>query len=191
MTKRVIIVGIPGVGKSTVITKVFEILSQQGIDTRIAEFGKIMFEQAKQLEINNRDQLRKLPIDEQRTLQELTAKFINSLGNDIVIIDTHLLISTEHGFYPGLPMKLLNILNPTHIVLVIASSEEIFNRRSRDNTRQRDLVSVEQIKNDLRMSENMISMSSIITGSPFYLIHNNTDQIEAASNSIVKVILGR
>src|SRR5690349_14639765 len=134
MTKRVIIVGIPGVGKSTVITKVFEILSQQGVDTRIAEFGKIMFEQAKQLEINNRDQLRKLPIDEQRTLQELTAKFINSLGNDIVIIDTHLLISTEHGFYPGLPMKLLNILNPTHIVLVIASSEEIFNRRSRDNT---------------------------------------------------------
>jgi adenylate kinase len=191
MTKRVIIVGIPGVGKSTVITKVFEILSQQGIDTRIAEFGKIMFEQAKQLEINNRDQLRKLPIDEQRTLQELTAKFINSLGNDIVIIDTHLLISTEHGFYPGLPMKLLNILNPTHIVLVTASSEEIFNRRSRDNTRQRDLVSIEQIKNDLRMSENMISMSSIITGSPFYLIHNNTDQIEAASNSIVKVILGR
>jgi adenylate kinase len=74
---------------------------------------------------------------------------------------------------------------------VTASSEEIFNRRSRDNTRQRDLVSIEQIKNDLRMSENMISMSSIITGSPFYLIHNNTDQIEAASNSIVKVILGR
>jgi len=191
MTKRVIIVGIPGVGKSTVITKVFEILRQQGIDTRIAEFGKIMFEQAKQLEINNRDQLRKLSIEQQRTLQELTAKFINSLGNDIVIIDTHLLISTESGFYPGMPMKLLNILNPTHLILVTASSEEIFNRRAGDSTRQRDLVSIEQIKSDLRMSESMISTSSIITGSPFYLIDNNTDQIEAASNSIVKVILGR
>lgn len=191
MTKRVIIVGIPGVGKSTVITKVFEILSQQGIDTRIAEFGKIMFEQAKQLEINNRDQLRKLSIDQQRTLQEMTAKFINSLGNDIVIIDTHLLISTEYGFYPGLPMKLLNILNPTHLVLVTASSEEIFNRRANDSTRHRDLISLEQIESDLRMSESMISVSSIITGSPFYLIHNNTDQIEVASGSIVRAILGR
>lgn len=191
MTKRVIIVGIPGVGKSTVITRVFEILSQQGIDTRIAEFGKIMFDQAKQLDINNRDQLRKLSIDQQRTLQEMTANFINSLGNDIVIIDTHLLISTEHGFYPGLPMKLLNIINPTHLVLVTASPEEIFNRRASDSSRQRDLVSIVQIKSDLRMSESMISTSSIITGSPFYLIHNNTDQIEAASNSIVKVILGR
>lgn len=191
MTKRVIIVGIPGVGKSTVITKVFEILCQQGIDTRIAEFGKIMFEQAKQLEINNRDQLRKLSIEQQRNLQEMTAQFINSLGNDIVIIDTHLLISTESGFYPGMPMKLLNILNPTHLVLVTASSEEIFNRRASDSTRQRDLGTIEQIKSDLRMSESMISTSSIITGSPFYLIDNNTDQIEAASNSIVKVILGR
>lgn len=191
MTKRVIIVGIPGVGKSTVITKVFEILSQQGIDTRIAEFGKIMFEQAKQLEINNRDQLRKLSIEQQKTLQEMTAKFINSLGNDIVIIDTHLLVSTEYGFYPGLPMKLLHILNPTHLVLVTASSEDIFNRRASDSTRQRDLVSLEQIKSDLRMSESMISMSSIITGSPFYLIHNNTDQIGVASSSIVRVILER
>lgn len=191
MTKRVIIVGIPGVGKSTVITKVFEILSQQGIDTRIAEFGKIMFEQAKQLEINNRDQLRKLSIDQQRTLQEMTAKFINSLGNDIVIIDTHLLISTEYGFYPGLPMKLLNILNPTHLVLVTASSEDIFNRRANDSTRQRDLISLEQIESDLRASESMISVSSTITGSPFYLIQNNPDQIEVASSSIVRVILGR
>ncbi len=57
MTKRVMIVGIPGVGKSTVITNVFNLLSQEGVDTKIAEFGKIMFEQAKLLSINNRDQL--------------------------------------------------------------------------------------------------------------------------------------
>ena len=71
MTKRVMIVGIPGVGKSTVITNVFNLLSQEGIDAKIAEFGKIMFEQAKILSINNRDQLRKLSIEQQRSLQEM------------------------------------------------------------------------------------------------------------------------
>ena len=35
------IVGIPGVGKSTVITNVFNMLSQEGIDTKIAEFGRL------------------------------------------------------------------------------------------------------------------------------------------------------
>lgn len=191
MTKRVIIVGIPGVGKSTVITKVFEILSQEGVDTRIAEFGKIMFEQAKQMAINNRDQLRKLSIEQQRTLQEMTANSINSLGNDIVIIDTHLIIRTEHGFYPGMPLKLLNIINPTHLILITSSAEEIFKRRASDNSRQRDLISIDQIAHDLRISENMISTSSMITGSPFFLIQNNTDQVEKSSNSVVKVILGR
>ena len=118
MIKRVMIVGIPGVGKSTVITNVFNLLSQEGVDTKIAEFGKIMFEQAKLLSINNRDQLRKLSIEQQRSLQELTANHINSLGHDVVIIDTHLFIRTDYEYYPGMPLKLLNIINPSHLILI-------------------------------------------------------------------------
>jgi len=76
MTKRVIIVGIPGVGKSTVITNVLDTLSKQGVDIKIAEFGTLMFEQAKLLSISNRDELRKLSLDEQRSLQEMTANAI-------------------------------------------------------------------------------------------------------------------
>ena len=145
MTKRVMIVGIPGVGKSTVITNVFNNLSQEGIDTKIAEFGKIMFDQAKLLSIKNRDQLRKLSIEQQKSLQEMTANYINSLGNDIVIIDTHLFIRTEHGYYPGMPLKLLNIINPSHLILITAKSEEIHKRRTDDNSRQRDLISTDRM----------------------------------------------
>ena len=76
MTKRVIIVGIPGVGKSTVLTSVQNLLSQRGVDTKIAEFGKIMFDQARIMSIHNRDQLRRLSIDQQRTLQEMAANSI-------------------------------------------------------------------------------------------------------------------
>jgi len=191
MTKRVMIVGIPGVGKSTVITNVFNLLSQEGIDTKIAEFGKIMFEQAKLLSINNRDQLRKLSIEQQRSLQEMTANYINSLGNDVVIIDTHLFIRTEQGYYPGIPLKLLTIINPSHLILITAKSEEIYKRRTDDNSRQRDLISIDRISDDLRLSESMISSSSIISGCPFYIIQNNTDEIEKATDDIRKVILGK
>ena len=191
MTKRVMIVGIPGVGKSTVITNVFNLLSQEGIDTKIAEFGKIMFEQAKLLSINNRDQLRKLSIEQQRSLQEMTANYINSLGNDVVIIDTHLFIRTEQGYYPGIPLKLLTIINPSHLILITAKSEEIYKRRTDDNSRQRDLISIDRISDDLRLSESMISSSSIISGCPFYIIQNNTDEIEKATDDIRKVILSK
>ena len=191
MTKRVMIVGIPGVGKSTVITNVFNLLSQEGIDTKIAEFGKIMFEQARLLSINNRDQLRKLSIEQQRSLQEMTANHINSLGNDVVIIDTHLFIRTEQGYYPGMPLKLLNIINPSHLILITAKAEEIHRRRTDDNSRQRDLISIDRISDDLRLSESMISSSSIVSGCPFYIIQNNTDEIEKASSDICKVILSK
>lgn len=191
MTKRVIIVGIPGVGKSTVITNVRDRLSQIGVDTKIAEFGKIMFDQAKLMSIHNRDQLRRLSIEQQRTLQELAANSINSLGNDVVLVDTHLFISTDDGFYPGMPLKLLNIINPTHLVLITAAAEEIYNRRESDSSRQRDVISRDRITCDLRLSESMISSSSIITGCPFYIVQNNTNQLEKATEVICKIILGK
>jgi adenylate kinase len=191
MTKRVIIVGIPGVGKSTVITNVRDLLSQRGIDTKIAEFGKIMFDQARIMSIHNRDQLRRLSIEQQRTLQEMAANSINSLGNDVVIVDTHLFISTDNGFYPGMPLKLLNIINPTHLVLITATAEEIYKRRENDSSRQRDMISLDRITSDLRLSESMISSSSIITGCPFYVVQNNTNQIEKATEIICKIILGK
>lgn len=191
MTKRVIIVGIPGVGKSTVISDVHSLLSQRGIDTKIAEFGKIMFDQARLMSIHNRDQLRRLSIEQQKTLQEMAANSINSLGNDVVLIDTHLFISTDNGFYPGMPIKLLNIINPTHLILITATAEEIQSRRERDNSRQRDVISIDRIKSDLRLSESMISTSSIITGCPFYMIQNNTNEVENATNAICKIILGK
>jgi adenylate kinase len=108
-----------------------------------------------------------------------------------VLVDTHLFISTDDGFYPGMPLKLLDIINPTHLILITAAAEEIHKRRESDSSRQRDLISIDHINNDLRLSESMISTSSIITGCPFYLIQNNTGQVDHASNAICKIILNK
>ncbi|MGI0000152.1 MAG: adenylate kinase, partial [Nitrososphaeraceae archaeon] len=78
-----------------------------------------------------------------------------------------------------------------HLILITAKSEDIQRRRTDDNSRQRDLISIERIRDDLRLSESMISSSSIISGCPFYIIQNNTDEIEKATDDICKVILSK
>ncbi len=191
MTKRVIIVGIPGVGKSTVITNVLNTLSKQGIDIKMAEFGTIMFEQARLLSISNRDELRKLSLEQQRSLQEMTANYIFSLENELVIVDTHLFINTAGGYYPGIPYKLLNILNPSQLILLTANSDEIYERRKTDIARQRDLISKNDISNELDISKIMIASSSIISGCPFSIISNNDGQLEETTNKICKTIMNQ
>ncbi|MCP8313519.1 MAG: AAA family ATPase, partial [archaeon] len=68
-TKRVIIVGIPGVGKTTVVNKIVEMIKKKDLAVESVVFGTVMFEEAKKLGIKHRDEMRKLPIDEQRKLQ--------------------------------------------------------------------------------------------------------------------------
>jgi adenylate kinase len=190
MTKRVIIVGIPGVGKSTVITNILNTLSKQGVDIKMAEFGTIMFEQAKKLlSIKNRDELRKLSLEQQRSLQEMTANYIFSLSNEIVIIDTHLFINTVEGYYPGIPYKLLNILNPSNLILLTANSDEVYERRKTDIARQRDMISEDDISNELNISKIMIASSSILSGCPFSIIPNNNGQLEEATNIICNTLV--
>jgi adenylate kinase len=186
--KRVIIVGIPGVGKSSVISLAIEQLKQKGKKATIAVFGTVMLEEAHKMGVKNRDELRKMSLGKQRDLQEKAAKRISEIEDSIVIIDTHLFIKTIEGYYPGLPMHLLDIIKPTHFVMVLAEAGEIVNRRNSDKSRDRDIVAVEDIQDELDILRVMIASSSILTGSPFIAIVNNDNEIEQAVSSMVKVL---
>ena len=186
--KRVIIVGIPGVGKSSVISLAIEQLKQKGKKATIAVFGTVMLEEAHKMGVKNRDELRKMSLGKQRDLQEKAAKRISEIEDSIVIIDTHLFIKTIEGYYPGLPMHLLDIIKPTHFVMVLAEAGEIVNRRNSDKSRDRDIVAVEDIQDELDILRVMIASSSILTGSPFIAIVNNDNEIEQAVSSMVKML---
>jgi adenylate kinase len=186
--KKVIIVGIPGVGKSTIISNATEILQNIGTTIRTVVFGTVMFEEAKKLGINDRDQLRKLSIDVQQKLQAMTADYISSLNELVVVVDTHLFIKTPSGYYPGLPMNLILKINPDRLILVTADSEEILRRRKRDNTRTRDTITDEEIKRDLDVSLSMISCLSILTGAPFEIIYNHDNRIDSATSLMVELL---
>jgi len=187
--KRAIIVGIPGVGKTTLITRASEMLNQKR-KTTIVVFGTIMLEEAKKMGIKNRDELRRMTVEDQRNLQDLAAQRIIEIKDDIVMIDTHVLINTDEGYYPGLPLRLLNIMKPTNMVMVAADPNEIAQRRRSDQTRQRDIASLENIQKELEISRVMVASCSILTGAPFAIIMNSDDQIEEAAANIAKTLLG-
>jgi adenylate kinase len=186
--KTVIIVGVPGVGKSTIISNVTETFQNIGTTVCTVVFGSVMFKEAKKLGINDRDQLRKLSIDLQQKLQNMAANHISNLKESIVIVDTHLFIKTPSGYYPGLPMNLILKLNPDILILITANSEEILRRRENDNTRSRDKISDNEIKRDIDVSLSMISSLSILTGAPFEIIYNHDNMIDSASSLMVELL---
>ncbi|HZB98848.1 MAG TPA: adenylate kinase [Nitrososphaeraceae archaeon] len=186
--KRVVVVGIPGVGKTTVISRTAEILNQRGTQTAVVVFGTMMFEEARKLGINNRDAMRRESIEVQRHMQDLAARRIADLKDNIVIVDTHLFINTNEGYYPGLPLHLLEVIKPTNIVMVAAHPEEIVNRRRIDETRDRDIESVEDIQYQLDISKVMVATCSVLTGCPFIIIMNSNNKIDETASNIVKAL---
>jgi adenylate kinase len=188
-TKRIVVVGIPGVGKTTIVSSVKNTLEEKGVKTILAEFGKIMLEEAYKLNIKNRDEIRRLSIYEQKKLQNLAAEKISQINADVVIIDTHLFINTKEGYYPGLPLDLLNNLKPTNLMLIIANPEEIYHRRQNDPSRDRDIISLESIKNDIDVSKMLISCCSIVSGAPFKILANHENSIMDCTQKMVSLIL--
>ncbi|MGI0082169.1 MAG: adenylate kinase [Nitrosopumilaceae archaeon] len=187
-SKRVIIVGIPGVGKTTVVSKVVEILKAKKISVSVSIFGTIMFEEAKKKGITSRDELRKLPVPQQKELQSMAARKIASISDDAVIVDTHAFIATKEGFYPGLPHNVLEILMPDSFIMISARPEEIYNRRMKDTTRNRDIVSIDAIKKELDVTSAMLSTCSILCGSPIKMVLNSEGKVDEAAKGIVSAM---
>lgn len=188
--KRAVIVGIPGVGKTTVISRAAELLSKKR-KTTVVVFGTLMFEEAKaKMGLKHRDEMRGMPVDEQRGLQEIAAQRIADMEDDVVLVDTHLFINTSEGYYPGLPRRLLDIMKPTNLVMVSADPHEIADRRKADQTRQRDLISAENVQKELDISRVMVASCSILTGAPFAIIVNSDGKVDEAAANIAKILLG-
>ena len=187
-SKRIIIVGIPGVGKTTLVSKVVELLRSKKISVNVSIFGTVMFEEAKKNGIKDRDDLRKLSVPEQKKLQSMAATKIASMTDDIVIVDTHAFIATKEGFYPGLPHNVLEILMPDSFIMISARPEEIYNRRMKDMTRNRDIVSIETIKKELDVTSAMLSTCSILCGSPIKMILNSEGKIDEVAKGIVSAM---
>ena len=92
--KKVIITGVPGVGKTTVINEALAKLKNEGVEYQPINFGSFMFEVAKSEGlVENRDQMRTLERADQKRLQQRAAQAIAKIPGN-VMIDTHASVKT-------------------------------------------------------------------------------------------------
>jgi adenylate kinase len=185
MTLRVVVVGIPGVGKTTVVDKTAAGLK----GAKIVTFGTVMAEEALRLRwIKNRDEMRKMPIEKQKKLQKIAALKISRRKDPILFIDTHLFIRTPEGFWPGLPFEVVRTMKPTHLILVEAKSEEIRARRMADPTRARDSVTMEELGSELALGRSFLAVSSTLTGAPMLVVTNAEGKADETAQRLIEVL---
>jgi adenylate kinase len=181
----IVITGVPGVGKSTVINAAAE-----ATKLKVVVYGTEMFQLAKERGlVEHRDQMRTLPPETQRELQEAAAKRIAGMGD--VIVDTHCTIKTPRGFLPGLPEWVAKGLDLRQIILVEASPQEIAHRRAKDATRTRDEDRAEAIDEHQRQNRYAAWSVATLTGATVATVMNHDGKVEQAKESVIRALAGR
>jgi adenylate kinase len=171
---RVIVTGVPGVGKSSVmeaVSKTFKV--------PIVNYGTVMFEEAQKRKLaRERDEMRKLPAEIQRQIQAHAAERIGAMSD--AIIDTHCLIKTREGYLPGIPMVVLTLISPHTVVLVEAPPKEIHGRRQKDTTRSRDADSLESIEEHQTLNRAAAAAMAVVSGATVKVVPNRDGEIDEA-----------
>lgn len=180
---RVIVTGVPGVGKSSVMEGV-----SKAFAVPIVNYGTLMFEEAQARGLAKvRDEMRKLPAETQRNIQAKAAERIGAMSD--AIIDTHCLIKTREGYLPGIPMTVLSLISPHAVVLVEAPPDQIFGRRNRDASRKRDSDTVELIDEHQMLNRATASAMAVLSGATLKIVANLDGGVDSAVQVLSEVFL--
>ncbi|MDK2789974.1 MAG: adenylate kinase [Methanothermococcus sp.] len=188
--KLVVVTGVPGVGSTTITQKAMEKLSEEGINYKMVNFGTVMFEVAQEENlVEDRDQMRKFDPDTQKRIQKLAGRKIAEMVKESpVVVDTHSTIKTPKGYLPGLPVWVLNELNPDIIIVVETSGDEILIRRLNDETRNRDLETTAGIEEHQIMNRAAAMTYGVLTGATVKIIQNKNNLLDYAVEELISVL---
>jgi adenylate kinase len=187
MGVRIVVVGIPGVGKTTVVAKANRAIK----GSTVKVFGTAMFDEAKRLGwVKHRDEMRRLPVGKQEKLQRAAAARISNGNGKVTLIDTHLFIRTPEGFWPGLPLRVIEPMKPTHLILIEASPEQILARRKADTTRYRDDITEMEVGEELELARSFLAAASLVSGAPMLFVQNDEGESDKAAAKIADLARG-
>ena len=194
MAAIAIIVGVPGVGKTTVLNEASKRLKSKGYNVEIVNYGDVMLRKALELKlVENRDEMRKLPVSQQLYLQRVAAEWISKRSEevDLILLDTHLFIKTKRGRWPGISENNMPYLKSVkQLVLIEADPRDISRRRIKDKTRIRSDygMDIKDIEEDQRYNRYFSTSISIRYGCPVYILENRENMIDEAVDELSKVL---
>jgi len=175
-----IIAGIPGVGKSTVLEELSKIAS-----FKMVNFGTVMFEKSG---LKDRDEMRKLELGKQKELQRMAAMEIKEMGK--VLVDTHYAIKTPHGYLPGIPPWVMELIDIEHVIVVESNEKDIIHRRNRDSTRQRDAEALENVIEHQMVNRTIACALALVKGATISVIKNDENKAEECAKIIKEIMEG-
>ena len=193
----VVVTGVPGVGKTTVISHLTRLASEKGVKVEVVNFGSFMLDFAvRNGIIDDRDKIRTLPLRSQLDLQARAAEAIveyarSRLGEDgYLVIDTHALVRTRAGYWPGLPKHVLDKLLPDMIVVVEADPEVVAARQARDKSRYRaDFGGVAGVARLMEYARAASFASAVFYASTVAIIENREGAAEEAARELLDLML--
>jgi len=188
MGKKVVITGVPGVGKTTVINQAISELASEGVEYQNINFGSCMFEVASgQGIVESRDEMRKIEQVKQRELQRNAAQFIAVTGGN-VIIDTHCTVKTPKGYLAGLPEWVLKELMPDTFILVETDEDQILMRRMGDETRVRDAEGYRALCEHQQFNRSMAASYAMLTGCTVKIIVNADNLLDRSVEELKEIL---
>jgi adenylate kinase len=186
--KKVIITGVPGVGKTTVVNEALKKLRESGIEYQSLNFGTFMFEVAKKENIvKDRDQMRTLDRAVQKSLQQRAGQALGKIQGN-VLIDTHASVKTPKGYMAGLPEWVLREIMPDTIVLVETDDDQILMRRLTDETRARDKEGSRSIAEHQQFNRSIAAAYAMMTGCTIKIITNADFLLDRGAADLAEVL---
>jgi len=186
----IIVAGIPGVGKTTVLQELEAVRQEKNVDLKIVNFGDVMNQLfKKQGKGVHRDHMRRQDIALQTRIQQQAARKIARMsGISSLVVDTHMFVRTVDGLWPGTPRRVLEALHPDIIVLIEADPEEVSRRRISDTSRERESSKLEDVRADLEWSRYMASVNAVLEGVPVQIVLNPEGHQKQAAEDILTIV---
>lgn len=193
MGRVIIVTGIPGTGKTTVCNEVVKLAERIGKKVEVINYGSVMVELSRKSGKSlHRDDLRKSRLTFQRNLQAEAAKIISEKATKVqgdLIVDTHMSIKTVNGYLTGLPLHVLQLLNPEMFILVEAEPHEAISRRLKDVTRKRDKALEDEIAEEILFSRLMAAACAVLTGASVKIVKNPAGKQVEAAGEVLKLLV--
>ncbi len=189
MGRIIIVAGVPGAGKSTVLLEAWKRVAKE-LNYSIVSFGTEMLNLCKEGDlVKDRDEMRNLSADIQEEMQWRTTKRIAERPENI-LLDTHCTIKTGSGSYlPGFTPRMLERMSPAAIILVDAHEAEIRGRRKLDKSRPlRTIESNDDILEHKVINRAYAAAFSARSGCLLRIIQNNTGEFDRAVEEFVSTI---